>query len=85
MSSSSFRTPPTPKARNPLSKFIAEIAPRFFDRALERVGIKQFKWLVLLALIISIPLIITPLEVWQQGVISIFLVVLGQIIISTLR
>ena len=81
MSSSSFRTPPTPKAHNFLTKFIAEIAPRFFDRALEKVGIKQFKWLVLLSLVISIPLIITPLEVWQQGVISVFLVVLGQIII----
>ncbi|BAZ12963.1 cellulose synthase catalytic subunit [Calothrix sp. NIES-4071] len=81
MSSSSFRTPPTPRTHNPLSKFIAEIAPRFFDRVLERVGVKQFKWLVILALIISIPLIITPLEVWQQGVISVFLVVFGQIIV----
>ena len=43
---------------------------------------KQFKWLILLLLICSIPLIVTPLEVWQQGAIAIFLVLLSQLVLG---
>ncbi len=79
MSSSSFRTPPGHRPR--ISNWFVNIVPKFFDRTLDRVGIKQFKWIVLLLLVISIPLIITPLEVWQQGAIAVFLLLLGQIIV----
>lgn len=78
MSSSSFRTPPGQRPR--LSSWFVVI-PQFFERTLAHLGIKQFKWIVLLFLALSIPLIITPLEVWQQGVIAVFLILLGQIIV----
>lgn len=79
MSSSSFRTPPEHRPR--ISNWFVNVVPKFFDRTLDKVGIKQFKWIVLLLLVISLPLIITPLEVWQQGAIAVFLLLLGQIIV----
>lgn len=81
MSSSSFRTPPGQRPRSPWSRILTDFTPQFFDRALERVGIKQFKWIALFLLLLSIPLIVTPLEVWQQGAIAVFLLLLGQIIV----
>ncbi|WP_017315287.1 UDP-forming cellulose synthase catalytic subunit [Mastigocladopsis repens] len=65
-----------------LSRWLIDITPQFFDRALENVGVKQFKWLVLLLLLLSIPLIITPLRVWQQAVIALFFVILGQLVMQ---
>ncbi|ARV61434.1 cellulose synthase catalytic subunit (UDP-forming) [Nostocales cyanobacterium HT-58-2] len=65
-----------------LTRWLIDITPQFFDRALEKVGVKQFKWLVLLLLILSVPLIITPIRVWQQAVIALFLVILGQLIMQ---
>jgi cellulose synthase (UDP-forming) len=82
MSSSSFRTPPGQRPRNKLGRLLTDLTPRFFDSALERVGIKQFKWLVIVFLLLSIPLIVTPLEVWQQGAIAVFFVVLGQVLVK---
>jgi cellulose synthase (UDP-forming) len=81
MSSSSLNSSNTQR-RSKLSYWLIELTPRFFDRALDRVGVKQFKWLVLLLLILSIPLIITPLKVWQQGLIAVFLVIIGQFIVQ---
>ncbi|MGF1673158.1 MAG: UDP-forming cellulose synthase catalytic subunit [Rivularia sp. (in: cyanobacteria)] len=65
-----------------LSRWLIDLTPNFFDRTLEKVGIKQFKWLILLLIVFSIPLIITPLEVWQQGAIAVFLVLLGQLVLG---
>ncbi|MEO1374276.1 MAG: cellulose synthase, partial [Cyanobacteria bacterium J06635_10] len=70
------------KQRFNLSRWLIDLTPSFFDSALEKVGIKQFKWLILLLLIFSIPLIITPLEVWQQGAIAVFLVLLSQLVLG---
>lgn len=61
--------------------WLTDLTPQFFDRSLEKVGLKSFKWLVALTLIISVPLIVTPLEVWQQGAVAVFLVLLGQLIV----
>jgi cellulose synthase (UDP-forming) len=69
------------RRRTTLGGWLIDLTPRFFDRTLERVGIKQFKWLVILLLLLSVPLITTPLEVWQQGVVSVFLVLLGQLVV----
>ncbi|MBW4510003.1 MAG: UDP-forming cellulose synthase catalytic subunit [Scytonematopsis contorta HA4267-MV1] len=83
MSSPSFGSPGNPRnrRRTTLGGWLIDLTPRFFDRTLERVGIKQFKWLVILLLLFSVPLITTPLEVWQQGVVSVFLVLLGQLVV----
>ncbi|WP_442937615.1 UDP-forming cellulose synthase catalytic subunit [Nostoc sp.] len=69
------------RQRLKLSHWLIDITPRFFDRTLQRVGVKQFKWLILLLLVLSVPLIITPIEVWQQGLVAVFLVLLGQLVI----
>ncbi|MGH8001184.1 MAG: glycosyltransferase, partial [Brasilonema sp.] len=78
--SSSSNSPP----RGPfnLSRWLIDLTPRFFDRALEKVGMKQFKWLVLLLLFLSVPLMIAPLRIWQQAVIALFLVILGQFVMQ---
>ena len=83
MSSSSFRPPRRQRDRQrlSLSSWLIDLTPQFFDRALEKVGAKQFKWLVLLLLLLSVPLITTPLEVWQQGMVAVFLVLVGQLVI----
>ncbi len=83
MSSSSFRPSPSPGDRRPpkITTWLVDSIPGFFERALARVGIKKFKWLVVLFLLLSLPLIITPLAIWQQGVVAVFLLLLGQLII----
>ncbi|WP_442949311.1 UDP-forming cellulose synthase catalytic subunit [Nostoc sp.] len=69
------------RQRLKLSNWLIDITPRFFDHTLQKVGVKQFKWLILLLLVLSVPLIITPIEVWQQGLVAVFLVLLGQLVI----
>ena len=64
-----------------LTVWLVEILPQFFDRALERVGLRQLNWSVLLLLLLSVPLIITPVLVWQQGVVTVLLVAIGLIIV----
>jgi cellulose synthase (UDP-forming) len=79
MSSSSLKSPRGKRQR--LSTWLIDLTPQFFDRALKKVGVKQFKWLVLILLVISIPLITTSIEVWQQAAVAVFLVILGQLVI----
>ena len=79
---SSFRKSDKKRQRFNLSRRLIDLTPKFFDRTLEKLGAKQFKWLILLLLIFSIPLIVTPLEVWQQGAIALFLVLLSQMILG---
>ncbi len=81
MSSSSSKTPDKPVSRRRLSTWLIDLTPRFFDRVLQNVSIKQFKWIVLLLLLFSVPLIITPLKVWQQGVVAVFVLLLGQLVV----
>ncbi|MEH2466821.1 UDP-forming cellulose synthase catalytic subunit [Nostoc sp.] len=69
------------RQRFKLSSWLIDITPRFFDRTLQRVGVKHFKWFILMLLLLSVPLIITPIEVWQQGLVAVFLVLLGQLVI----
>ncbi|MEC4812401.1 MAG: UDP-forming cellulose synthase catalytic subunit [Scytonema sp. PMC 1069.18] len=79
--SSSFNSQKSQR-RSKLSYLLVELAPRFFDRALNIVGVRQFKWLVLLLLLLSIPLIITPIAWWQQGIMAVFLIIIGQVVVN---
>ena len=82
--SSSPHSPPRKsrdRQRSKLSNWLIDITPRFFDRTLQKVGVNQFKWFILLLLALSVPLIITPIEVWQQVLVAVFLVLLGQLVI----
>ncbi len=83
MSSSSFRPPRLPgdRQRPKITTWLIELIPGLFERALARVRIREFKWLVLLFLLLSLPIIITPLAIWQQGVVAGFLLLLGQFIL----
>lgn len=80
MSSSSIK-PPRNKRRFSASSWLTFKLPYLFDKVLNKVGLKQFKWLVILLLLFSIPLIITPLEIWQQGIIAVFLTAIGILVI----
>ncbi|MBD2607659.1 UDP-forming cellulose synthase catalytic subunit [Scytonema hofmannii FACHB-248] len=83
MSSSSFRPPRSPgdRPRPKITTFLVDSIPGFFERVLAPIGIKGLKWVVLLLLLLSLPLIITPLAIWQQGVVAVFLLLLGQFIV----
>ncbi len=56
---------------------LARRLPKLFDRILKPVGNFQLRLLFLLLLVLAIPLIVTPLPVWQQGCIASVLIVLG--------
>lgn len=66
-----------------VTDWLVDILPGYFDQALERVGLSQLKWIVLLLLFLSVPLITTPLEIWQQGVVALLLVAIGQMLVRT--
>ncbi len=51
--------------------------PLKLERGLGRAGKGQLFGLVILLLVLSVPLIITPLQIWQQGVIAVTLILLG--------
>lgn len=77
--SSSYKEP---RQRPQIGSWLIDLTPRFFDRILKKAGIKQLKLFSLLLVVFSIPLIVTPLEIWQQGLVAAFLVVLGQLVIK---
>ena len=78
-------SPNTERRKNPNllnpGVWLTDLTPRFFDRFLGKVALKGLKLLLVLTLIISVPLIVTPLELWQQGALAVFLVVTGQLIV----
>jgi len=83
MSFSSFRSRLIGRHRQRFSiiTWLVELLPRFFDRTLKWAGSGQLKWIVLLLLLLSVPLIITPLTIWQQGIVALILVVIGQLVV----
>lgn len=60
--------------------WLADLIPNFFDRTLSRVGRSQLIWLMVLLLLLSIPLIITPLTILQQGIVAFILVGVGWLV-----
>ncbi len=83
MSLSSFRSRligrrPT---RPSVTSWLIEFLPQFFDRVLAWAGSRQLKWIVLLLLLLSVPLIITPLKIWQQAIVALILIAIGQIVV----
>nr|WP_228062017.1 glycosyltransferase [Coleofasciculus sp. LEGE 07081] len=61
--------------------WLVDILPRSFDRGLERLGLSHLKWLILLLVLVTVPLIVTPLKVWQQGAVAILLLTIGQVVV----
>lgn len=83
MSLSSFRSRLMQRRpqRPSLTTWLVELLPHFFDRTLGGAGFNLLKFILLLLVLLSIPLITTPLKVWQQGVVALVLLVIGQIIV----
>jgi cellulose synthase (UDP-forming) len=53
--------------------------PSLFERLFQKLGHRYLRWLVLFLLPLSIPLIVTPLELEQQGFIAVAFVAIGWI------
>ncbi len=54
--------------------------PNFFERWLSFLPPRSLLGLIVLTFLISIPLIVTPLEIWQQGIVALFLMILAWLI-----
>ncbi|MBD2019118.1 UDP-forming cellulose synthase catalytic subunit [Leptolyngbya sp. FACHB-36] len=61
---------------------LVNFVPNVFDRALHRLGTVHLFWLILLLLLLGLPLIITPLAIWQQGLVAVVLLVVGWIVVQ---
>ncbi len=80
--SNSSNTEPRKKRNlfNP-AVWLTDLTPQFFERTLGKTGLKNFKFFVAVILLISAPLIVTPLELWQQVAIGVFLIIVGQLVV----
>ncbi len=83
MSSSSFKSPLARlRPQRPFATdWLVDLLPGFFDRALDRLGLSHLKWMILFLVVISVPLVITPLTIRQQGIVAIVLLAIGQIVV----
>ena len=83
MSSSSFRSQFTRfRPQRPFATdWLVDFMPGFFDRLLAKLGLSHLRWIVLGLLVISIPLVITPITVRQQWILAIVLLTIGQIVV----
>ncbi|NDJ16570.1 glycosyltransferase family 2 protein [Myxacorys almedinensis] len=77
MTTSNLDPKPSRRKQGRRIAWLAELIPHIFDRLLTRSGKLQLMLLMAVLLLLSVPLIITPLEIWQQGIVAVALVVLG--------
>ncbi|MGJ3254111.1 MAG: UDP-forming cellulose synthase catalytic subunit [Elainellaceae cyanobacterium] len=70
---------PQPDRQSGLAGWLLNL-PDWFDRLLP-VGKWPLFWLVVALLCLSLPLIITPIRVWQQAVIAVVLILIGWLVI----
>lgn len=56
--------------------------PDWFDRFFPKARSTQLFWLVIGLMVLSAPLIVTPLKIWQQGVVAVFLILLGWTVVK---
>jgi cellulose synthase (UDP-forming) len=71
--------------RNWLANWLLQRVPGFFDHRFSWATRQQLGWLTLLLLVLSVPLIITPLQVWQQIVVAVLLIAIGWLIVRIER
>jgi cellulose synthase (UDP-forming) len=83
MSLSSFRS--RLRQRRPrrpsLTSWLVDLLPQFFDRTLGGVDFDLLKLILALLFVLSIPLVTTPLKIWQQGIVALVLLAIGQIVV----
>jgi cellulose synthase (UDP-forming) len=56
--------------------------PSWFERLFPRAGKWQVFWIVMLLLLLSVPLIITPLDLWKQVVVAVTLIIIGWVTVK---
>ncbi|MEB3295291.1 MAG: UDP-forming cellulose synthase catalytic subunit [Synechococcales bacterium] len=61
-------------------EWLVDLTPNFFDRLFGRFGRRQLVVLMFFMILFSVPLIITPLTIWQQGLVAVFLVGLAWVV-----
>jgi cellulose synthase (UDP-forming) len=68
--------------REHVTQGLVDLLPHFFDRTLSRATQPQLKLLIFVLLFMSVPLIITPLKIWQQGVVAVLLAIMGWLVVE---
>ncbi|MDX2229603.1 MAG: UDP-forming cellulose synthase catalytic subunit [Leptolyngbyaceae cyanobacterium bins.349] len=68
-----------------LINWLVQAIPNCFDRKLARLKRRQLLLLVMLLGLLALPLIITPVEIWQQGVIALSLIIVGWVVVRVER
>ncbi len=64
-----------------LINWLVQAIPSFFDRKLGRLQRRQLLLVVLVLGLLSVPLIITPLTIWQQAIVAVILLAIGWLVI----
>lgn len=57
--------------------WLTERLPTTFDRVLRSLPNVQLLWLGVVVVVLSVPLIVTPLTIWQQTIVALLLILLG--------
>jgi cellulose synthase (UDP-forming) len=73
--------PGRPRRQSRLGRFLLRV-PHWFERALPQAGKWQLFWLVILLLVLSAPLVVTPLKIWQQTLVAILLIAIGWYVVQ---
>jgi cellulose synthase (UDP-forming) len=56
--------------------------PQSFERSLPQVGKWQLFWFVVVLLVASLPMIVTPLKIWQQTIVAAILIAIGWLVVN---
>ncbi|HEY9894129.1 MAG TPA: cellulose synthase, partial [Candidatus Sericytochromatia bacterium] len=57
--------------------WLTERLPTAFDRGLRSLPNVQLLWLGVVVVVLSVPLIVTPLTIWQQTIVALLLILIG--------
>ena len=61
--------------------WLVQRLPHFFERKLAHFSRRQLLWLIILLALLSVPFIVTPLEVWQQGLVAVLMIAIGWLVL----
>jgi cellulose synthase (UDP-forming) len=81
MTHPSLQSPKQKPKSEKLQSWLVNRLPAAFDRALEKVGQRSLLFLIGVVLLFSLPLIVTPLEIWQQGAVAVILIAIGWLVV----
>lgn len=74
---------PRPRSRGDrLVTWLVDLMPNFLQRLLNRLTPNQLLGLICLVGVLSLPLIMAPLTIWQQAVVAVLLVAIGWLVVK---